>query len=471
MSNLLHTGADPNDANDIAYECIELVDMRQVTSICEDSTDGTLRVIGMTAPAIDPNAPNPDPADGVFTRPRMAEIEPNSAAWSDPNGVIEQRPALEMTVGDPNTDPSADLALPLSAVYIAEDPNAPTHTLALTVKKPDKGTITFTPDQLADPNDDPNDPNSLRLYAEGTLVTLEASPSDAVNKWTIFDPNYPGDKDHARVYKDANDPNFPGYPNFHQLLLEPCDFRIGTELVGPGRLLKLVMHRTGDDKLLGLNLRHVGLHCVREASLGRRVLVQLAQDVERGRQDLRVQLVRDEALPDWGARRRPMHERLHRRLPGGKKRRERPADAVATGRDLVCVDLKAQLTGKAELQRLFSELDQAIVILGIREPKRSRVRHQHRVSPAGEDLVEALVVVGLHVRAHHPDERGQRTVGIQRLKYGDPKGQAIRPLFDLDPSLPDSVGAGIRRWLGEVVLLPDGEQRVLDDKAAGKRDG
>ena len=91
------------------------------------------------------------------------------------------------------------------------------HTLQLDVKNASRGTITIDPDLLDDPNDapwfisgDPNDPNNwngtyprdpewLRRYSDGTEVVLvaEAIPGKSFTAWTVFDPNYPGDRDHA----------------------------------------------------------------------------------------------------------------------------------------------------------------------------------------------------------------------------------------------------------------------------------
>ncbi len=107
------------------------------------------------------------------------------------------------------------------------------HALQLNVKNSNMGTITIDPDLLDDPNDapwfihgdpndpsfdrgdpstwnDPNDPNSwsgdypldpetLRRYTNGTEVVLVAEPLEgkSFKSWTVFDPNYPGDRGHA----------------------------------------------------------------------------------------------------------------------------------------------------------------------------------------------------------------------------------------------------------------------------------
>jgi hypothetical protein len=85
------------------------------------------------------------------------------------------------------------------------------HTLSLLVKTIDKGTVTIDPDLLDDSNNiDPNDyappmdPNLLRRYTSGTEVVLVAEPVEgkAFRAWKIYDPNYPGDGNHA--VEDSN---------------------------------------------------------------------------------------------------------------------------------------------------------------------------------------------------------------------------------------------------------------------------
>jgi hypothetical protein len=85
------------------------------------------------------------------------------------------------------------------------------HTLSLLVKTIDKGTVTIDPDLLDDSNNiDPNDytspmdPNLLRRYTSGTEVVLVAEPVEgkAFRAWKIYDPNYPGDANHA--VEDSN---------------------------------------------------------------------------------------------------------------------------------------------------------------------------------------------------------------------------------------------------------------------------
>jgi hypothetical protein len=83
-------------------------------------------------------------------------------------------------------------------------------TLALTVKTPEKGSVTIDPDLLDDPNHasrDPNiltDPNELRRYTDGTEVVLVATPvaGKSWRAWKIYDPNHPGDANYA--VEDSN---------------------------------------------------------------------------------------------------------------------------------------------------------------------------------------------------------------------------------------------------------------------------
>ncbi len=71
----------------------------------------------------------------------------------------------------------------------------PTHAIALTIRRGEKGTI-----QLDPPPADPN----LPIYPHGTPVTLTATPfpNEAFAEWIVFDPNHPGDANHA--VRDAN---------------------------------------------------------------------------------------------------------------------------------------------------------------------------------------------------------------------------------------------------------------------------
>ncbi len=78
------------------------------------------------------------------------------------------------------------------------------HTLQLDVKNASKGTIAIDPDLLDDSNN--VDPNAMpvsieatRRYTAGTEVVLVAEPlsGSSFKSWTIFDPNWPGDRGHA----------------------------------------------------------------------------------------------------------------------------------------------------------------------------------------------------------------------------------------------------------------------------------
>ncbi|MBN1342412.1 MAG: hypothetical protein JXQ73_07015 [Phycisphaerae bacterium] len=71
--------------------------------------------------------------------------------------------------------------------------------LDLNVVNTNYGTVTINPDLRNDPNDDPNDWSHQRRYTQGTEVVLVAEPIEgkSFNRWLIFDPNYPGDANHA----------------------------------------------------------------------------------------------------------------------------------------------------------------------------------------------------------------------------------------------------------------------------------
>ncbi len=77
-------------------------------------------------------------------------------------------------------------------------------SLDLEVVNAQYGTITIDP-LLADPND-PNTPEQRLLrYTEGTEILLTAEPDETRSwkQWTIFDPNYPGDANHATIDTNA----------------------------------------------------------------------------------------------------------------------------------------------------------------------------------------------------------------------------------------------------------------------------
>ena len=88
---------------------------------------------------------------------------------------------------------------PIKLTYLNAATLAPSHSLSVTVNKINYGTVTFDPDRLDDPNADPNDPSALRRYVVGTEVALTAvpEPGKSLNKWLIYDPNYPGDGNYA----------------------------------------------------------------------------------------------------------------------------------------------------------------------------------------------------------------------------------------------------------------------------------
>ena len=74
-------------------------------------------------------------------------------------------------------------------------------TLAMQFYHGENGTVTFNPDLLADSSGDPNDPNLMRRYTDGTEVTLMAEPLPGKQflKWKYWDPCSP-----ATTYEDTN---------------------------------------------------------------------------------------------------------------------------------------------------------------------------------------------------------------------------------------------------------------------------
>lgn len=88
-------------------------------------------------------------------------------------------------------------------VRVQDDPNssatteidafsdvAPGVVLTLTVKNESSGEVTLAPNPVADPP---------TTYFPNQMVTLTAMPfeGEAFNKWVIYDPNFPGDANHA----------------------------------------------------------------------------------------------------------------------------------------------------------------------------------------------------------------------------------------------------------------------------------
>jgi len=79
------------------------------------------------------------------------------------------------------------------------------HTLDLTVVKPQFGSVAIDPDLLDDCNNidpnvwDPTDWTALRRYTNETAVVLTAEPLSGkmLKKWVIYDPNHPGDANYT----------------------------------------------------------------------------------------------------------------------------------------------------------------------------------------------------------------------------------------------------------------------------------
>ncbi|MBN1342244.1 MAG: hypothetical protein JXQ73_06170 [Phycisphaerae bacterium] len=71
--------------------------------------------------------------------------------------------------------------------------------LSLSIVNSNYGSVSVDPDLLDDPNHDANDISELRRYTDGTGIILVAEPIEgkSFNRWTIFDPNYPGDANFA----------------------------------------------------------------------------------------------------------------------------------------------------------------------------------------------------------------------------------------------------------------------------------
>ncbi len=112
--------------------------------------------------------------------------------------------------------------------------------------------------------------------------------------------------------------------------------------------------------------------------------------------------------------------------------------------------------------------DDTVVILEVSEAELARVRHEHQVSPTGERLMQALVIIGLHVRAHHPDESRQCALHAHGLENGNAERLSVGALLNLDAPLPDRVRSYRRGRLVKVVLLPHREHDILNDKTAAQ---
>ena len=76
--------------------------------------------------------------------------------------------------------------------------------LTLTVANDNYGSVAIEPD-LRDPNDPNASDEKWLRYTDGTEIVMVATPIEgkAFNRWVLFDPNYPGDKNYATF--DTND--------------------------------------------------------------------------------------------------------------------------------------------------------------------------------------------------------------------------------------------------------------------------
>lgn len=72
--------------------------------------------------------------------------------------------------------------------------------LLLKLNAAGRGTVDVDP-ALLDPNDPNTDLERLYRYTDGTEVVLVATPAEerSFKQWVIYDPNYPGDFDHATI--------------------------------------------------------------------------------------------------------------------------------------------------------------------------------------------------------------------------------------------------------------------------------
>jgi hypothetical protein len=108
------------------------------------------------------------------------------------------------------------------------------------------------------------------------------------------------------------------------------------------------------------------------------------------------------------------------------------------------------------------------MVLKVVEHQRSAVGHDHRITPTGQRLVQALVIVGLHVRPQDPHQRGQRIGRTGRGEHGDARRLAVRTLGNVYAILADRERAHLRRWFVEKEGRPDGEDA---DPASGDGQG
>jgi len=116
------------------------------------------------APTFDPEAGNPDADTPIFTWPTLAVV---------PDGAGGPVAATEVS----SEDPSHDLALPLSVVFV---PAATCYTLTVKIDNPSRGSVTVEP--------------NLGCYAPNAPVLLTAEPlgNKQFKKWKVwdaYDPN------------------------------------------------------------------------------------------------------------------------------------------------------------------------------------------------------------------------------------------------------------------------------------------
>jgi len=116
-------------------------------------------------------------------------------AWYCPEGVV--------AIAAWSDDESWGSGFPADCIYDNMEARTGVFTnspklLTLTVKNASRGTITIDPN-LVDPNDTGDTKTRLRRFTEGTEVVMvgEAIEGKSFDGWTIFDPNYPGDREHA----------------------------------------------------------------------------------------------------------------------------------------------------------------------------------------------------------------------------------------------------------------------------------
>jgi hypothetical protein len=183
----------------------------QISSLEYPSAEVTLRVAyshiqGCTAHCDDPNDHNASD-DPQFVDPNGPDGDP--ATWQD-NDYHLTPTSLCIDAGDPNGDYAgqADIdghprVMPEDgAVDIGSDeyPGAPWYYRLNVSRKPEKrGSVRIESPQPCEP------PCVEFIYPAGTVVTLTAEPNEgsSFHQWKIYDPNYPGDNQHATFYPNA----------------------------------------------------------------------------------------------------------------------------------------------------------------------------------------------------------------------------------------------------------------------------